>query len=81
MDNNKKNLEQTSVACNPGAMPTLHTPSVCCSALRRTSVTSELQLQELRILKMIPFDRRVVQFLGSCSLEGNILLVMEFMEV
>ena len=43
--------------------------------------TSQLQLQELRILEMIPFNKRVVQFLGSCSLDGNILLVMEFMEV
>ena len=40
-----------------------------------------VQPQELRILEKIPFDRRVVQLYGSCSLDGHTLLVMEFMEV
>ena len=38
-------------------------------------------LQELSILEMLPYDRRVVQLYGSCTQEGNILLVLEFMEV
>ncbi|KAL3150425.1 hypothetical protein ABBQ32_000261 [Trebouxia sp. C0010 RCD-2024] len=36
--------------------------------------------KELSILEMLPFDNGVVQLYGSCSLDGNILLVLEFME-
>ena len=30
---------------------------------------------------MLPFDRRVVQLYGSCTQDGNILLVLELMQV
>ncbi|KAL3138988.1 hypothetical protein ABBQ32_005793 [Trebouxia sp. C0010 RCD-2024] len=36
--------------------------------------------KELTILEMIPFDKRIVRLYGSCSLDSNILLVLEFME-
>ena len=38
-------------------------------------------LQELKILEMLPFDRRIVQLYGSCTHDNNILLVLELMEV
>ena len=38
-------------------------------------------LQELRILEMLPFDQRIVQLYGSCTKDGNILLVLELMQV
>lgn len=38
-------------------------------------------LQELKILEMLPFDRRVVQLYGSCTKGDNIQLVLEFMQV
>ena len=40
-----------------------------------------MPLQELRILEMLPFDRRIVQFYGSCTKGSNILLVLELMQV
>ena len=57
--------------------------AVLASALHCNS-SKQLQhtpLQELRILEMLPFDRRVVQFFGSCTQDGKILLVLEFMQV
>ena len=38
-------------------------------------------MQELKILEMLPYDRRIVQYYGSCNQDGNILLVLEFMQV
>lgn len=49
--------------------PSLHKHPVACA------------LQELSILERLPFDRRVVQLYGSCTQEGNVLLVLEFMQV
>ncbi|KAL3150423.1 hypothetical protein ABBQ32_000259 [Trebouxia sp. C0010 RCD-2024] len=36
--------------------------------------------KELRMRQMVPFDNRIVQLYGSCSLDGNIFMVLEFME-
>lgn len=49
--------------------PSLHKHPVACA------------LQELSILERLPFDRRVVQLYGSCTQEGNVLLVLEFVQV
>ena len=38
-------------------------------------------MQELSILERLPFDPRVVQLYGSCTQDGNVLLVLEFMQV
>ena len=38
-------------------------------------------MQELKILETLPFDKNVVQFHGSCAQDGNILLVLEYMQV
>ena len=40
-----------------------------------------LPLQELDILQILPFDRRVVQLYGSCTQGTNIQLVLEYMQV
>ena len=50
-------------------------------ALLCRMLVSLVPLQELRILEMIPFDNRVVKLYGSCTLDNNIVLVLEFMEV
>ena len=44
-------------------------------------MSTVLPLQELKILEMLPFDRRVVQLYGSCTQGSNIQLVLEFMQV
>ena len=50
-------------------------------ALLCRMLASLVPLQELRILEMIPFDNTVVKLYSSCTLDNNIVLVLEFMEV
>ncbi|KAL3150426.1 hypothetical protein ABBQ32_000262 [Trebouxia sp. C0010 RCD-2024] len=61
---------------------------VAVKTIHREHVSPQLTAQEalrtiakeLTILEMIPFDKRVVQFYGSCNLNGKISLVLELME-
>ena len=57
----------------------LHCSVRRCKALKLHVIG--LPLQELKILEMLPFDRRVVQLYGSCTKGSNILLVLELMQV
>ncbi len=55
--------------------------SVCPAVQASLAQDILLPLQELHVLETLPFDDNIVQFHGSYTQHGNILLVLEYMQV
>ena len=55
--------------------------ALLCFSLEGPQAALHLPLQELKILEVLPLDRRVVQLYGHCTKGDNILLVLELMQV
>lgn len=48
---------------------------------RSIELSWHLFVQELKMWKVLSFDKNLVQFYGSCEQDGKVLLVLEYMEV